>query len=73
MSNFIPLGLWQLKMSKLFGGVRRSFNIQYALDKWNPHETEENGSTYRMFHLTDFRENGSIKNNKKGKVRKTKE
>ena len=47
--------------------------IQYALDKWNPRGTEDNGSTYRMFHLTDFWGNGLITNNKKGKVRKTKE
>ena len=47
--------------------------IQYALDKWNPRGIKENGSTYRMFHLTDFRENGSITNNKKEEVRKTKE
>ena len=41
--------------------------IQYALDKWNPHGTKENGSTYQMLNLTNFRENGSITNNKKEK------
>ena len=28
--------------------------VQSTLDKWNLHGTEKNGSTYRMFHLSEW-------------------
>ena len=28
--------------------------LQSTLDKWNLHGTEKNGSTYRMFHLSQL-------------------
>ena len=28
--------------------------VQSTLDKWNLHGTEKNGSTYRMFHLSEL-------------------
>ena len=34
--------------------VNSSVLIQSTLDKWNLHGTKKNGSTYRMFHLSEL-------------------
>ena len=32
----------------------RVLDVQSTLDNWNLHGTEKNGSTYRMFHLSEW-------------------
>ena len=39
---------------------RHILKIHHVLDKLNLHGSEKNGSTYRIFHLSGFWENGLV-------------
>ena len=41
-------------MIKRYFDIDKRIVIQSPLDKWNLQETEKNGSTYRIFHLSEW-------------------
>ena len=50
-----PVKMYKPRLQGSNRSLKKSWmKIQSTLDKWNLHGTEKNGSTYRMFHLSEL-------------------